>query len=346
MWCHSVRWTYFSKMIHSGFLFCLFVLKLRLESFESDLSGEHFVVFWVGAMIFALRGPESLLCPLQSVFLYPHEKCNNILPFKNKNKQTLICFSQYQQNPTMYKCQLQHPHSQSGCFIPPDQLSPSTDLIRAVILLRLVGWSVCACSLQCWHTGVGVFVLCGELLAASFSGAGLHCVETLQLLPSSTPSSSSSFLPPQPPCFLLHLHVKWSSQTCLTLLRNRADVDAALVCFSALIFNCVCVCVFFLFLSLKNKKIRKKIAFTVLRRSTSCPSSRLVADFCWCRDVWECQGLARCPLMHLSPNCSATSPPAVCSYAVCSAHHRAAAKATLGLCRIAVPLFSLFYLFI
>ena len=35
---------------------------------------------------------------------------------------------------------------------------------------------------QCWHTNALVFVVYGELLAACFSRAGLHCVETLQLL--------------------------------------------------------------------------------------------------------------------------------------------------------------------
>lgn len=62
---------------------------------------------------------------------------------------------------------------------------------------------------QRWHTSVLVFVVYGELLAACFGRAGLHCVETFQLLlllllPSLSPPLPI-FSSPSPP---LHLHVK------------------------------------------------------------------------------------------------------------------------------------------
>jgi len=55
-------------------------------------------------------------------------------------------------------------------------------------------------------------------------------------------------------------------------------------------------------------------------------SGKKAAGFCWCSDVWKCQGLAYCPLMYLPPNCSARFSSAV--YTVSSSHHRAAAQAT------------------
>lgn len=148
---------------------------------------------------------------------------------------------------------------------------------------------------QSWHTSALVFVVYGELLAACFSRAGLHCVETLQLLLLLLllPSLPSPLLSLTSPALACEMHRK----TCLTLLRKQWDFAAAPDCLSIVHFD------FFL--------------YSLLRAALKhlCPSSCLLAKgsrfllMQWCLEMSRARLL---PLnVSLPLNCSAGFSPAV-----------------------------------